>query len=462
MRAGDTLETAKGGGRAVGELLLPAIALGTMLAPFNATMVAVALPAISDDLDVGLRDLSWIVVGYLITMAVTQPIAGKLGDLFGRRKLFLGALVGFALASIGAALAPNLPTLLAMRVGQALSSAMATPNGAALIREWVPQHRRAAAFGIVGASAGLAAGIGPPIGGAMIALGGWRAMFWFNIPVVLLAFVFAWRSLPRDRGAKDAGGFDFRGAALLAGTLTALALVASAIKGGDAWAIFGLTAAALVMGSLFVNHERLIKEPIIRLSLFRIQTFRSATLTILFSNMAMYTTLLVIPLFLVDLQGRSTLQVGFVLGAMSLPLVFLSPLGGRLADRWGRRTPAIVGGVLVLSGLLPFLAVDESWGLGLIAMLLALIGSGMALQLPAIQTAALESVPERDAGMAAGVYSLGRYVGSIVGAAVLVALLGTGADAGDAISIAAVSTVFVMAVVASAGALISPMWIRNR
>ncbi|MEE9285898.1 MAG: MFS transporter, partial [Dehalococcoidia bacterium] len=332
LRADDTpeLQSAVVAGPPV-KMLLAAVALGTMLAPFNATMLAVALPEISDDLGVGLRDLSWVIVGYLITMAATQPVAGKLGDIFGRRVIFLGAMVAFVAVSIGAALAPNLPTLLVMRVGQALASATAIPNGAALVREWVPEHRRAAAFGIVGASAGLAAGLGPPIGGAMIALGGWRAMFWFNIPIVLLTLVLAWRAFPRDRGHRSTGGFDFRGAALLAGTLTALALTASAVKSGNPWALFGLSTAAVVLGALFIYGERVAASPIIRLSLFRAPAFSAATATILLSNMAMYSTLLVVPLFLVEVQGRGVSQVGVVLAAMSLPVVFLSPLGGRLA-----------------------------------------------------------------------------------------------------------------------------------
>ncbi|MEE9286233.1 MAG: MFS transporter, partial [Dehalococcoidia bacterium] len=170
----------------------------------------------------------------------------------------------------------------------------------------------------------------------------------------------------------------------------------------------------------------------------------------------------VVPLFLVEVNGRGVYQVGGVLAAMSLQVVLHTPLGGRLSDRWGRRWPALAGSALVLMGLAPFLAVDVSWNLGVVAVLLAIVGAGMALQLPAIQTAAVESAPERDAGMASGVFSLGRYVGSIVGAALLAAIIGSGVAGGDAVSINAVSTVFVVAVVAASGALITPFWLSRR
>jgi len=461
-RAGETV--AGGTAVATGERsqrgLLAAVTLGTTLAPLNSTMVAVALPDISDAFGVGVRDAGWIVVGYLIAMAVTQPIAGKLGDLFGRRGLFLGALAAFAGVTVGAALAPNLPTLIVMRVGMALTSATALPNGAALLRGEVPERRRAAAFGIVGASAGLAAAIGPPVGGALIALGGWQAMFWFNLPVVALALLLAFRSIPKVSVPRAAGRFDFRGAALLAGTLTALALVASAIGDHDEWKIFGLTCAALVMGALFIHTERQEREPLVSFELLRRPAFAAATATIFCSNLAMYAVLLVLPLFLQDLQGLEASEVGLVLGAWTLPVVLLAPVGGRLADRWGRRRPAMIGGVLILAGLAPFLALDAGWSRGVIEGLLVVVGVGMALQMPAIQTSAVEAVDEKDAGMASGVYSMGRYSGSIIGAAVLAAIIGSGA--GAKLAEDDLLPVFVMVVIAAAGAVVAPRWLRGR
>jgi EmrB/QacA subfamily drug resistance transporter len=441
--------------------LLTALALGTALAPLNSTMVAVALPDISDDFGVGVRDLGWVIVGFLIAMAVTQPVAGKLGDLWGRRWLFLGALAGFAGMTVGAALAPNLPTLIVMRVGQALTISTALPNGAALVRQYVPEHRRAMAYGTIGAAAGLGAAIGPPIGGGLIALGGWRALFWFNLPVVALVFCLALRSIPRTEGRRSNGtGFDLRGAAFLSGALACLALLASAIGEGAEWKILGLGAAGLVLAALFAQSQRQAAEPIVDLGLLRRPAFAGATAAIFFNNLAMYTLLLALPLFLQDLQGRSASEVGVVLTAWTLPVALLSPVGGRLADRWGRRRPAMIGGALVTAGIAPLVALDPGWSQAALEGLLIVVGAGMALQQPAVQTSAVESVTEADAGMASGVFSLGRYTGSIIGSSVLAAIIGARADAH--LTEDTLFPVSLMAALAAAGSAAATLWLGRR
>ncbi|MEJ2287648.1 MAG: MFS transporter [Deinococcales bacterium] len=154
--------------------LVVAVALATMLAPLNSTMIAVALPPIAARFGAG-ASVPWLVTGYLIAMASLQPVAGKLGDRFGRRPLMLGGLALFALASLGAALAPGFGWLLAMRVLQGVAGAIAFPNGAAMLREAVPDARRGARFGLVGAGAGLAAAVGPPLAGVLVWSSGWQS-----------------------------------------------------------------------------------------------------------------------------------------------------------------------------------------------------------------------------------------------------------------------------------------------
>ncbi len=441
--------------------LLAALALGTALAPLNATMVAVALPDISDDFGVGVRELGWIIVGFLIAMAVTQPVAGKLGDLWDRRWLFLGALAGFAGMTIGAALAPNLPTLIVMRVGQALTISTALPNGAALVRQYVPERRRAAAYGIIGAAAGLGAAIGPPIGGGLIALGGWRALFWFNLPVVALVFWLAVRSIPKAEARRpNTSGFDLRGAAFLSGALACLALLASAIGEGAEWKVVGLGAAGLILAALFVQSQRQSAEPIVDLGLLRRPAFAGATAAIFFNNLAMYILLLALPLFLQDLQGRSASEVGVVLTAWTLPVALLSPVGGRMADRWGRRRPAVIGGALVTAGIAPLVALDPGWSLAALEGLLLVVGAGMALQQPAVQTSAVESVTEADAGMASGVFSLGRYTGGIIGSSALAAIIGARAEAH--LTEDKLFPVFLMAALAAALGAAATLWLGKR
>jgi MFS family permease len=179
-------------------LLLATVALGAVLAPLNSTMIAVALPGITDDLVAGAAATSWLVTAYLIAMASLQPVAGRLGDRLGRRRLILGGSIGFGLASLGATVAPNLPLLILCRVAQAVSGAVVLPNGDALLREIVPDERRASRFGMIGSAIGLAAAVGPPLGGILVSTAGWRAMFAVNLLLVIPALILGWRAIPRD------------------------------------------------------------------------------------------------------------------------------------------------------------------------------------------------------------------------------------------------------------------------
>ena len=178
-------------------LLVVTVALGAVLAPLNSTMIAVALPGIADDLAADAAAASWLVTAYLIAMASLQPVAGRLGDRLGRRRLILGGLVGFGLASLGATVATSLPLLIVCRVAQAVSGAVVLPNGDALLREIVPDERRAGRFGMIGSAIGLAAAVGPPLGGVLVGTAGWRAMFAVNLLLVVPGLVLGWRTIPR-------------------------------------------------------------------------------------------------------------------------------------------------------------------------------------------------------------------------------------------------------------------------
>ena len=167
--------------------LLLTVALGGVLAPLNSTMIAVALPGLMDAFGIQLASAGWLVTAYLIAMASLQPIAGKLGDRLVRRLLILGGLVCFGLASIGAATAFSFLTLLFFRVLQAISGALVLPNGMALLRETVPGNRRASRFGLIGSAMALSAAAGPSLGGFLIEMGDWRAIFYVNLAFVLPA-----------------------------------------------------------------------------------------------------------------------------------------------------------------------------------------------------------------------------------------------------------------------------------
>jgi EmrB/QacA subfamily drug resistance transporter len=406
--------------------IVVAVALATTLAPLNSTMIAVALPHIMQDFRADTASAGWLITSYLIVMAAVQPIAGKLGDRFGRRRMILGGLVAFALASLGAALSLNLPMLIIFRLLQALSGSITLPNGTALLREVVPAQRRGNRFGLVGAVTSFAAASGPLLGGVLVSLGGWRVQFYANLPIVVGALLLGWVAIPRpEAGSKHSGArFDLLGSVLLFLFLGGVAALLSQSKSGFDWWLIGSGAAGLVLVlALFVWHEHRHSDPVVNLALFGHRAFASASSCIALSNLSMYVMLLAIPLLLAQRPGWTSDRTGLVLAVLFGATVLFSPVGGRLADRLGRRLPTTVGLALMSLGVVWLTLSGAQVSLPVLISGLALAGVGIGLSGAGLQTSAIESVGRKEAGMAAGVYSTSRYFGSIVGSSVLAGLL---------------------------------------
>ena len=353
--------------------VLLSIALGCMLVPLNSTMIAVALPDIIHEFRVGVGVAGWLVTAYLITMAALQLVAGKLGDQLGRRRLVLGGMIYFGLSSLLAALSPSLPVLVFARVQQAVAGAILVTNGIALAFEIVPEDRRGSDLGMLNAVLVLAAAGGPPLGGLLVGLAGWRAIFWASLPIAIAGLLFGWSAIPEIKPQQSKNRFDW-----------------------------------------FETF-----------SLFRNQTFACANGAILLSNLAMYVMLLAIPLFLSTQIGWTSFQTGTVLAAMSATMAVFSPLGGRLSDRLGRRYPSVAGLTLLMLGVLPLAILSGIMKLPLLLVCLWLAGIGLGLSTVSLQTAVLESVRSQQAGLATGISSTSRYLGSIVGSSILVYTLGS-------------------------------------
>ncbi|MFT4038612.1 MAG: MFS transporter [Thermomicrobiales bacterium] len=409
--------------REPGRWLLPAIAIGTTLAPLNSTMIAVALPDIQQALGVSVTATAALVTLYLVAMAVGQPIGGRLGDLYGRRRVYLGGLLWFAVASAGCAFAPSLPFLLLFRTMQALAGALTFPNGAAMIREAVPESRRGSAFGVIGLATGLAAGAGPPLGGLLVSLFGWPSIFWMNVPVVGAALLLGWRSLPHSqRASRERPPFDILGSALFAASLGAVILIPTLTRAGQP----ALAAAAGVVGALlgvaFVRWELRAPAPVVDVRLFARPHFAAACASIGLSNLVMYTTLLALPLYLADVRGYGVETAGLVLAALSAFAALWGPIGGRWTDQRGRWLPAVAGAVVLLVGILALAAAVRQPDLTPIVIALGIMGLGLGIAGAPVQTAAVESVPHAQTGAAAGIFSTSRYLGSVAGSTVLALL----------------------------------------
>jgi EmrB/QacA subfamily drug resistance transporter len=424
------------------------VAGGAFLAPINSTMIAVALPALADEFRIAVADVTWLVIVYLLVMASLQPLAGRLGDSFGHRRLFVGGCVGLLAASVGCALAPSFAVLLACRALQGVAAAVMSPNGGAILRHAVPANRQGQAFGWFTASLTLGAAIGPALGGVLVEGFGARSIFWVNLPVLALVVPFAIRRLPQTP-TRAAAGLDGAGALLLIAALVCGASSLVFAPGVGAGVTAALGASTVVLAVAFALWERRHPRPLVDLRLFHHPAFSAACASVLLSNLMMYTTLLLVPLLLTELQGRPADHVGWVLLVFSAAMALVSPIGGRLSDRVGRARPVVAGSILLIAGAALLLGADATTSTASLLTALVITGVGVGLQMGAQQTAALESAPAAMAGVAGGVWSTSRYIGSIAGSAILAMLVRDRADAGDIHS--------VVAVIVGAGVVLLPV-----
>jgi EmrB/QacA subfamily drug resistance transporter len=441
-------------------LLLLTVSLGGILAPLNSTMLAVALPEIRRDFDVGHDEIAWLVSSYLIAMAVAQPIGGRLGDQLGRAPMFRFGLSMFLALSLACAVAPTFWALLVLRTGQALFGAMAIPNGMAMLRESLPTDRLGRSGGVISSAISVAAGVGPLLGAALLAFGTWRLLFLVNVPLVaaglLCLAILHYKSAAPPRKVS----LDIAGAASLAVVLVAITVLLSGLSGEQSAAVLGVAVVAfLVFGFVFVRRQFSVETPMAEWRLFRIRSYAAATIYILLGNLVMYTTLLTIPFFVEEVQGKGEAYTGVLLACISLPMVVISPFGGRLSDIHGRRPLVMLGSVLLTGSMALLLAViSEDVPYPVLAGALICLGIGMSLSFGAAGAAAIESTPRDMAGTASGTNSMMRYLGSIIGAGVLGAILNTNSDAPE---IAVFQLIFVILLVTASLAVVSSLFIHR-
>lgn len=428
MSSTDTRAEPTTAGTALWTVIVPVV-LASMLMPLNSTMISVALPEMATSLNVDIATVNWLVTVYLIGVASLQPVAGKLGDRFGRRPVLLGGLAMFTAASVVAVFSPNLGGLIICRAAQAIAGALLMPTGMALIREAIPPARLGQVMGVLGAIIPIATAAGPPLGGVLLSVFGWEAIFLVNIPLALIALALGWYALPRVPRPGSTGRFDVGGAVLLCVLLVALTLLLDQTPGQTALVIG--CAVLLAALALFLRYEHRHADPVLQPRLFTKRGFLAGSAGIMLSNFAFYITLLAIPMLLTRWEDVSETQSGLILAALTIGSSPLSVLGGRLADRVGLRQPGVLGLILMTLGLVVLAFTIEDIGTWPLVAMLALIGAGVGLSMPALQLGAVNSVEQRNTGSALGVFFTLRYLGSIIGTSLLagpLALPATGTE----------------------------------
>ncbi|MDM8084119.1 MFS transporter [Cellulomonas cellasea] len=412
--------------------LLVCLAIGFMTM-LDVSIVNVALPSIDAALGASSSQLQLVVAGYTLAFGLALVPAGRWGDARGRRRLMIAGLIGFALTSLGAGLAPTGGALAVMRLLQGLSAGVLNPQITGLIQELFRGPERARAFGAFGATIGVSTAIGPLLGGVIIQVAGtetgWRWVFIVNVPVMAVVLPLALRWLPRTR-PHGAPRSDPVGLALIGLTTVALMLPLVTTTGlGDDPARWWWWAVAAVVGAAAVVWERRYQRrtgaAVLDPAVLGQPSFRNGAL-LGFAYFAGFTAIfLVITLYLQSILGYSALQAGLVGMPFAIASAVSAALSGRLVVRHGRRL-VVVGLVLVLLGLagadLAFRTLDASTVGWVVAATQLVTGAGSGLVIAPNQTLTLERAPVGSAGVAASMLQLGQRVGSALGVAVNVAV----------------------------------------
>ena len=430
------------------------LASGAILVPLNSTMLAVALPSVMAEFEVGAATVASLVTLYLGAVAIALPASGSLGDRFGHRRVFLVGVAAFALASALAATAASFEILALSRVLQAASGALVSTSSVALLRAMAPPDRRGSAFGLFDMLVSTSAAVGPLVGGLLVGGLGWRSLFVVAVPVALLA-AFAVGALARPQGVEARATprpIDLPGLGLLAAFLIALLLGLRGLENGGPEAVAILAAPALL--AVFILVELRTDHPAVDPRLFASRSFAAAVVGVFGATVILHGTLVLVPLLVERLQGGNAQTSGFVLLGISALGAIAAPIGGRVSDAVGRRRPAVLGMLASVAGLgALWLVAPEASAVGL-GLLLAIVGFGMGMSGSPRQTAALEMIEPERVGMAAGTYLTGRYIGGALGATL------AGAVLGGTVTAAGVSTGFgilaAVAVVVAAASLFLP------
>jgi EmrB/QacA subfamily drug resistance transporter len=410
-----------------GRWAVAATVLGSGAVFLESTVMTVALPAIGRDLDLGMAGLQWLINAYMLPLSALILLGGSLGDRYGRRRVFVVGLIGFAIASALCVVAPGFGTLAGCRLLQGTFGALLVPNSLAILDTLFAEEDRGAAIGQWAAWSGVSTALGPLVGGWLVDALSWRWVFACVVPFALAAAWIAARRVPADEPS-GAGTVDYAGAVLVTLGLAGVtaALVAGSSLGGTAGAaVAGGAGLGLLAG--FVLVERRAPDPLLPLKLFRSRQFTGTNLVTLLVYAAIGGFFFLFVLMLQDSLGYSALASGAALLPVNLLMLLISPRAGRWSARVGARLPMTAGATVAAAGLLVLSEVGPGtrYLTGLVPGL-ALFGVGLATLVAPLTAAVLGAVPDERTGVASAVNNATARLASLLGTVVLPLAAGLG------------------------------------
>ena len=405
-------------------LTLGVMCIALFMVMLDNTVVNVALPSIQRDLGSSIAGLEWIVNGYTLSFAVLLATGGRMGDIFGRRRMFIFGVIVFTLSSFTAGFAPDQTALVVSRIAQGIGAAFMMPGTLSIITDAFPAEERGKAIGTWAGVSALALAVGPVLGGYLTEDVSWRMIFYINLPVGFLAVIAAIFFVRESRDTSVDRRVDYPGVAVMTITLTALVL---ALIEGNTWgwtspAVLGLFALALASVPVFVLVESRSPAPIVDFPLFRSRNFIGAVTVAFIISFAMMGVFFFLALYMQNILGYSALGAGIRFLPTTLVIMVVAPLAGRFADRIGPRPPIVAGMVLLTVSLYWFSTIEIGTTFADLLPAFLILGVGIALTMSPMSMAAMNAVVINKAGLASGLLSMFRMIGGTFGVALLGAL----------------------------------------
>lgn len=406
-------------------LILPLVFTATFFSILNSSMVNVALPTIMRQFGVDFQYSVWLYTGYMLPYAVAMPISGSLGDMYGAKKVFLAGIAVFAVGSLLCSTADGFWSLLAFRAVQALGAAAVMPNAMVLVTSPFPAERRGVILGWWGMIASAGSLVGPTLGGFLTEHIGWSSIFYVNLPFAVAVLVLGALFVPRSGAPAGRHGFDVAGAVYMTVSLVSLLLAISLLR-SESWhtpRLLALEGAFAVSFILLLRQERRVAVPLIYLPLFGVTAF-SATIAVSFlQSMAMFGGLLLIPLYLQHVHNFSPTYAGFLMLPLSITMMLLSPLVGRLTTKRDARQLAVWGMLTIMVGLWLFSRLTLTSPYWVLAAALVATGAGLGVSSTPLSANLVNLVEQEKMGMASGVFNMTRFVGGVIGSTIFGAFM---------------------------------------
>jgi EmrB/QacA subfamily drug resistance transporter len=451
--------------------VLAATCVSTFVVNANTSAVSILLPAISRDVGASTTTMQWAVTGYTLVGAATVVTGGVLGDIAGRRRVFVGALLLFIASCALIALSDGAAGVIGGRAIQGAAGSTILACGLSLLSVASSGADRVRAISLWGAASALGAAMGPLVGGALVDTTGWQGLFWLDAGIAAVCIPVTLRTVAESRDPDRPRSIDFAGTLLVAATLVPLVL---ALSKGQEWGWTSAATLVCLLGSVaagvaFVVVERRVAVPLVDLGLLRNAVLVGSTLVILIIAGAINALMFVMSLFFQDPAGfgMTPLEAGLATLPAAAGLIVVAPLVSGLATRLGARRVIVLGFLVTTAGFAGLLFMTVSWEYGLFVLPLVAVALGMGLSNGCASSAATATVPEREVGAASGISNMARYVGASLLTAAAATIYGTAISATDVSPAEAqvngvVGTALLMTVLSAAGIVLSVLYGRHR